>query len=239
MGGEVSSSNGNRTIRFADFELDAQSGELLRNGQPVRIQPQPLRVLRVLLERPGQTVSREELRLRVWGEATYVEFDQGLNYCIRQIRLALGDSAAKPIYIETAPRQGYRFVPQVMTPGALVEMTAGAAQGRTRAVAFGVLAAGLVIAGIWTYAARRPEIGSIAVLPLDNLSGDTSQEYFAEGMTDELITMLAKGSTLRVVSRTSVMAYRGARRPLTEIARSLGADAVLEGRLRAKAIAFI
>ena len=104
-------------IQFDDFEFDLQSGELLRNGEPVRIQPQPSRVLRLLLTHSGETVSREKLRDHIWGSATYVEFDQGLNYCIRQIRVALGDNAAKPSYIETLPKQGYRFLPKtVRTP---------------------------------------------------------------------------------------------------------------------------
>jgi DNA-binding winged helix-turn-helix (wHTH) protein len=106
--------NSEERIRFNDFELVPRSGALFRNGQPVRIQPQPLRVLKLLLDRSGQTVSREELRNHIWGGATYVEFDQGLNYCIRQIRIALGDNAVNPVYIETLPKQGYRFVSGVV-----------------------------------------------------------------------------------------------------------------------------
>ena len=105
------SSNGR--MRFGDFEYHRQSGRLLRQDRVVKIQPQPLRVLAVLLERAGEIVSREELRARVWDDSTFVEFDQGLSYCIRQIRLALHDAAAKPLYIETLPKQGYRFVAPV------------------------------------------------------------------------------------------------------------------------------
>ncbi len=104
-------------LQFGDFELDIRSGKLCRDGRPVKIQPQPLRVLSVLLERPGEIVSREQLRTRVWGASTFVEFDQGLNYCIRQIRLALGDEASEPIYIETLPKQGYRFIAPIAANG--------------------------------------------------------------------------------------------------------------------------
>jgi DNA-binding winged helix-turn-helix (wHTH) protein len=97
---------GNGRIRFGDFELDSQSGTLLRDGSPVKIQPQPLRVLCFLAEKPGEIVTRAELRARIWGDATYVEFDQGLNYSVRQVRLALGDGASEPLYIETLPKQG-------------------------------------------------------------------------------------------------------------------------------------
>ena len=102
------------------------SGKLFREGRPVKIQPQPLRVLGVLLERPGEIVSREQLRTPVWGDATFVEFDQGLNYCIRQIRLALRDGASEPLYIETLPKQGYRFIGSLGVnerPAGLVRVT--------------------------------------------------------------------------------------------------------------------
>ncbi len=99
---------GNPRFRFGEFEFDSVSLRLLREGRPVKIEPQPLRVLSVLLERSGEIVSREELRTRVWGEATFVEFDQSLHYCVRQIRIALREGAAKQRFLETLPKQGYR-----------------------------------------------------------------------------------------------------------------------------------
>ncbi|HTF45625.1 MAG TPA: winged helix-turn-helix domain-containing protein [Terriglobales bacterium] len=104
---------GNKRLRFGDFEFDSLSGRLFRKERPVKIQPQPLRVLAALVEKAGEIVSREHLRDRIWGDSTFVEFDQGLNYCIRQIRLALRDGTSKPLYIETLPKQGYRFIAQV------------------------------------------------------------------------------------------------------------------------------
>src|SRR5437867_876917 len=103
--------------RFGDFELNSSRGTLCRSGIPVKIPPQPLKLLLVLLERPGQLISREELQLRIWGEATFVEFDQGLNYCIRRIRVALEDDAVTPAYLETLPKQGYRFIAPVRKEG--------------------------------------------------------------------------------------------------------------------------
>src|SRR6185295_16931049 len=108
--------DGDVRLRFGDYEIDSRSGRLLREGRPVKIQPQPLRVLGILAERPGEIVSREQLRDRIWGDATFVEFDQGLNYCIRQIRIALRDEASEPVYIETLPKQGYRFIAPILTP---------------------------------------------------------------------------------------------------------------------------
>lgn len=242
--------NGNGQIHFKDFEFDPASGQLLREGTPVRIQPQPLRVLRFLMEHAGQTVSREQLRDHIWGAATHVEFDQGLNYCIRQIRRALGDSAANPRYLETLPKQGYRFLVDVVCPernGAAnvmpltlelptderpFEAPVSVVPAKTKH-AWGLAAAGLstllVTAAAWTYLARNPHIASLAVLPLNNLSGNPRQDYFADGMTDELITMLAKNSTLRIISHSSVMQYKNAHRSVREIANGLGVDGILEG----------
>src|SRR5882724_3535669 len=107
--------DGDVRLRFGDYELDSRAGRLLHGGRPVKIQPQPLRVLGILAERPGEIVSREQLRDRIWGDATFVEFDQGLNYCIRQIRIALRDEASEPVYIETLPKQGYRFIAPIVT----------------------------------------------------------------------------------------------------------------------------
>lgn len=119
--------NGKGRLQFGDFELDILSGKLCRDGRPVKIQPQPLKVLSVLLEQPGEIVSREHLRARIWGTSTFVEFDHGLNYCIRQIRLALGDGASEPIYIETLPKQGYRFIAPIASNGHVAEPVLAAA----------------------------------------------------------------------------------------------------------------
>ncbi len=115
--------NGNGCVRFGDYEFDSNSGRLLRKGRPVKIQPQPLRMLGILVRRPGEIVTREELHASVWDNATFVEFDQGLNYCIRQIRLALRDDASKPLYIETLPKQGYRFIAPIAANGCTSDST--------------------------------------------------------------------------------------------------------------------
>src|SRR5579875_1683078 len=118
--------NGNERLRFGDFEFDSQSGKLFRDGVLVKIHPQPLRVLQLLVERPGETISREQLRSHIWGGVTFVEFDQALNYCIRQIRIALSDNAVEPAYVETLPKQGYRFIAEVV--GGVKGATADAAR---------------------------------------------------------------------------------------------------------------
>lgn len=240
--------NGNGRLRFGDFELDLTSQTLLRDGQPVKLQPQPLRILGLLLERSGKIVSRDELRDHLWNGATFVEFDQGLNYCIRQIRLALGDNAAKPSYLETLPKQGYRFMAQVLHKngngptiepapsedaiehGPIIPDPQLKTKYRAWLIAIGCCAL-MALAAIWAYLAREPRMASLAVLPLNNFSGDPGQDYFADGMTDELTTMLAKNSKLRIVSATSAMQYKKAHHPLPYIAKDLGVDAILEGSI--------
>ncbi len=258
-------------VRFAAFEVDFRSCELFKYGIRIKLQDQPFQILAILLERPGEMVSREELRKRLWAEDTFVDFDAGLNAAIRRLRDALNDSADAPRYIETLPRHGYRFLAPIETvPGSKPEpiaatpaktqspngndLTTPALQGerildpnaavaqparlRLTWVSALAIAAGLVllttlVVSPWrlrlfsTHAASG--IHSLAVLPLQNLSGDPNQEYFADGMTDALITDLANISSLRVVSRTSAMHYKGSHQPLPEIARELKVDAVVEG----------
>jgi TolB-like protein/DNA-binding winged helix-turn-helix (wHTH) protein len=237
------------TVRFGLFELDLRTWQLTKKGVKIRLPQQSIQALSLLLERPGEIVTREELRQRLWPSDVFVDFDHGLNKSIQKLRDALGDSAGSPRFIETIPRIGYRFIGPANGATEIRELRSdtntplrqslasapqagGAGSRRSRwpliaaCIALGALAAGWLI--FWRLRASEP-IQTLAVLPLDNLSGDSSQEYFADGMTDELITMLAKDSTLRIVSRTSVMQYRRARRPLPEIARALHADAILEG----------
>jgi TolB-like protein/DNA-binding winged helix-turn-helix (wHTH) protein/Flp pilus assembly protein TadD len=246
------SGNGDRCLRFGNYELDSGSGKLTCNGQPVKIQPQPLRVLGVLVEHQGGIVSREQFRDRIWGDATFVEFDQGLNYCIRQIRLALGDDASKPAYVETLPKQGYRFIASVTGPepeeaGLLIEkapieetttIEPGGDVGSPRwrwklAFAILVLAPIIGVTGwrIWPQAGSH-HIRSIAVLPLRNISQDPDQQYFADGMTEVLTTGLAQLSQLTVIAKTSVMHYQGTQKSTPQIAKELNVDAVVEGSVQ-------
>ena len=252
----------NSVIRFGTFEVSFQSGEVRKAGLRIRVQQQPMKLLEILLEYPGEVVTREELRRRVWPKESFGDFDQALNISIGKLRSALGDSAENPRFIETLPKRGYRFiadvsvvgdnehkrgpesaaspppatgsVTQVQDPGLAISRTRPKGRSWTTLLVIpaSVLVLSLVILAVSLFRSRvRPPTGirSLAVLPLDNLSGDASQNYFADGMTDELITDLAQISALRVISRTSVMAYKGARKPLPQIARELNVDAMVEG----------
>ena len=249
--------------RFGPYELDVRSGEVRKFGVRVKLGEQPLRILIQLMERPGELVTREELRDRLWSHDTFVDFDHSLNSAVQRLRESLSDTADKARWIETVPRRGYRFVgsvewskPNGSAPAKVSTISstnnnepaehsapvlpapsiARSLFSGWRLVA-GVLVLFLASAAILrivrsnhTFTPAAP-IRSLAVLPLENLSGDPSQEYFADGMTDELITALAKNHALRIVSRTSAMQFKGVRRPVRDIARELGVDGILEGSI--------
>ena len=249
-------------LRFGIFEADLRTGELRKRGVRVRLQEQPFHVLAVLLARPGELVTRDELRGGLWSVDTFVDFEHGLNKAINKIREALGDSAESPRFVETVPRRGYRFIADVAVvdvesappdtdasstgadpltpddrePSEIAERTIPP-RGRRWQQTLTITGCGLALASVilvgWLLQSRGPSptIRSLAVLPLENLSGDASQEYFADGMTDQLIATLGQISALRVISRTSVMGYKGARKPLPQIARELNVDAVIEGSI--------
>ena len=171
--------------------MDELAGELRKDGVKIRLQEQPFQILQILLERPGEVVTREDLRKRVWPSDTFVDFDHGINNAIKRLREALGDIAETPRYVETLPRRGYRFV--------------GKSERDTA------------------------KMRSLAVLPLEDLSHDLEREYFADGLTEALITILAKIGDLRVISRTSAMQYKGVHKNVREIARELDVDTIVEG----------
>lgn len=245
-----------RITRFATFEVDLQTRELRKSGLKLKLQGQPFEVLAMLLEKPGELVGREQLRERLWPTDTFVDFDHGVNTAINRLREALGDSADNPRFIETLPRRGYRFIAPVelSPPPAQAAATvssrvpegqpapaeaAGGTPGKQKNFLW--ILAGVVLVGFLLVASAgdlrhrlfggqpRTPIQSIAVLPLANLSNDANQDYFADGMTEALTTDLGKISALRVISRTSVMRYKGTKKPLPEIARELQVDALVEG----------
>jgi TolB-like protein/DNA-binding winged helix-turn-helix (wHTH) protein/Tfp pilus assembly protein PilF len=248
--------------RFGLFEADLSNRELRKHGIRVRLQEKPFQALIELLHRPGEVVTREELRQCLWSPDTFVDFDEGVNTAVKRLRIALGDSSASPIYIETVSRYGYRFIAPVTSVAAydkpvsktspeivLVEPT-------PRTIAFerqkpsihqfllwlSVVCGLLVILAvaryqIWRHRANLPSgtIQAIAVLPLENLSADPSQEVFADGITDEITTDLAKLAGPKVTSRTSALQYKGTHKTIPEIARDLNVGAIVEGSVERSA----
>ncbi|HXU35296.1 MAG TPA: winged helix-turn-helix domain-containing protein [Blastocatellia bacterium] len=264
----ISSDNG--LIRFGEFELEPRSGELRKAGVPVKLQPQPLRVLVLLASNPGELVTREEIQQAIWEGVTFVDFEHGLNFCIKQIRAALGDNAQAPRFIETLPRRGYRFIAavdqnsretsQIVAASVLGDSTTaptletgisieeqpvaqlGSSGARSRVARAAVLViALLLIAGgyaAWKLLAKSPlpSRGKVmlGVMPFENLSADPEQEYFSDGMTEELIAQLGslQPSKLGVIARTSAMTYKRGNRDIGQIGSELKVDYVLEGSVR-------
>lgn len=259
--------------RFGVFEVNLQARELRKHGTRVRLTGHAFEILALLLERPGEIVTREQLRARLWPADTFVDFEHGLNTAVKKLRAALGDSPENSRYIETVPRHGYRFVAPVDTAGqqAITQTNVGADATRRLVSDFAqgsgetapsrlsislvgkfVLAALVLIsvALVLNVAKTRERLlallqpsieparttslttnssRSIAVLPLENLSGDREQDYFVEGMTDELTTDLAQFQGLRVISRTSAMHYKGINKTAQQIGKELGVDTLIEG----------
>jgi TolB-like protein/DNA-binding winged helix-turn-helix (wHTH) protein/Tfp pilus assembly protein PilF len=260
-----------RIVRFGVFEVDLKACELRKHGFRIKLAEQPFQVLAFLLERPGEIVTREELRDRLWPGDTFVDFDHGLNNAVMRVREVLLDSSEHPRYVETVPRRGYRFVAPVEETSvpppvpATIELEGGSTSPPSSAsnpalahtisehpswstivprwftsrlaAAIAVVVVGLAALLVFTIHARNVATNqanatrstSLVVLPLENLSGDKDQDYFADGMTDELIANLAKIRSLHVISRSTAMTYKGTRKPLSEIARELNVDAVVEG----------
>ena len=255
-------------IRFDAFELELKSGELRRAGALVKLQPQPFKVLTFLATHAGQVVTREEIQREIWGDETFVDYEQGVNFCIKQIRIALSDNAQAPRFIETLPRRGYRFIPPVeksLPANGCVTTNVTAAsdntvipptndvsaipatsvpQTRRRALVIASLAvvAMLLLAGyiIWHREKKvSPPAGKImlAVLPFENLSGDSEQDYFSDGLTEEMITQLGRlqPQRLGVIARTSAVIFKKSNKDIAHIGRELGAAYILEGSVRREA----
>jgi TolB-like protein/DNA-binding winged helix-turn-helix (wHTH) protein len=230
-------------VRFGEFEANLRSRELRRNGVRVRIPDQSFEVLLMLLDKPGELVTREEVRNRLWSSETFVDFDHGLNNAVKRLRDALEDSAETPRFIETLPRRGYRFSgaidPPTRQPVSAVQNVDPRSRAPILIVAALVL---LVLASVglrWfrrssTTLAQAPHPTMLAVLPFQNLSGDTSQDYFSDGLTEEMISQLGElsGDHFGVIARTSSMMYKNTTKDIGQIGQELGVDYLLENSVR-------
>jgi TolB-like protein/DNA-binding winged helix-turn-helix (wHTH) protein/Tfp pilus assembly protein PilF len=253
--------------RFGPYELHPGTREIYKLGTKLKLRPQPFQVLKLLAEHPGDIVTREELRELLWSAETFVDFEQGLNTAVKELRALLNDSAENPRYIETVPKLGYRIIVpveavslkepsqppvQVESPSAEIvssEKTVGRRIWQMPAFLRWTAVAGIAVvllagmAGYWQWSRKRvnaqPAGGKLmlAVVPFENLTGDAGQDYFSDGLTEEMIGQLGRlePEQLRVIARTSVMHYKHSQAPLEQIGRELGVQYVLEGSVRREA----
>lgn len=242
-----------RVIRFSEFTLDCDRFELLRSGLPVKLEKIPMELLILLVEKDGHLVTRQQIIERLWGNEVFVDTEHGINTAVRKLRQALGDDPERSRFVQTVTGKGYRFIAEqngnapateARKKTSETEAQTGAAKRRI----FWPIVMGLVTVSALFAGALRLNTGglrdrifsvspghqirTIAVLPLANLSGDPALDYFSDGMTDELITMLAKNTSLRVISRTSAMQYKSVNRRMRDIARDLGVDGIVEGSVK-------
>jgi TolB-like protein/DNA-binding winged helix-turn-helix (wHTH) protein/Tfp pilus assembly protein PilF len=248
-------------FRFGVFEMDPRAGELRRQGRKIKLQKKSLQLLLLLIERAGEVVLRDELRAGLWPADTFVDFDANIKTVLNRLRQSLGDSAENPVFIETIPKSGWRFIapvtkvehagvsPPVNVEGDIIDSSSSKEDisshpltgwWRVAAVSALLLVAVLIAFSTFVWRTRKHSPSPsraliLLVLPFDNLSGDPTQDFFSDGVTDEMITVLGEHvpQKLSVIARTSAMQYRGTRKPLAQIARELGgADYVLEGSVR-------
>lgn len=242
-------------FHFGEFTLDQSSYRLSRGTRSLRLEKLPMELLLLLVERSGELVSRDEIRARLWGEEVFLDVDHSINTAVRKVRAVLRDDPDHPRFLETVVGKGYRFAapvtsangdpiaqPQALSPPAPALPPLPSAKPRFPMSLRVLLAgAGLLMVLIAAWMLRRApatanvvnhsRIASLAVLPLENLSGDPAQQYLADGMTEELIGRLSSIHGLRVISRTSVMRFKNTRLSLPEIARVLHVDALVEGSI--------
>lgn len=230
-------------FRFGLFEFDAASLELRREGVLVRLQSQPAQVLAILIKHADEIVSRDDLRQAVWGDKTFVDFEAGLNFCISQLRSALHDDSARPVYIRTMPKSGYQFIAPVQRVSALRPDQPKIENARRwtfagRKTALALTLAALAVLAFLGYRFRPVQSASrapiLAVLRFDNETADPRLTQFSDALTDNVVEQLTSQSRggYRVIGNAQILRLPREQRDLKAIASSLHAGYVVLGQVQ-------
>jgi DNA-binding winged helix-turn-helix (wHTH) protein/TolB-like protein len=218
-------------LLFGKFEFDSETGELWQGTTAIRLQPQPARVLALLMARPGELVTREALQQHVWGNDTVVDFEQGLNWCVRRLREVLDDLPSEPRFIQTVPRRGYRFVADVKELAPLKKRPLTASWWKRRGIAFA--ACSILLIGITSgiTVSRRQRNVTVLVLPFDNLSIEKGGPPYEDIASAELTSGLARRNPTRlsVIDPMTARKFKNTKECIIKIGNQLGADYVLLG----------
>jgi DNA-binding winged helix-turn-helix (wHTH) protein/TolB-like protein len=229
-------------VRFGPFAFTPGSGELLKHGVPVRLQPQPARVLATLVGRRGEVVAREELRQQIWPTGTFVDFERGLNFAVAHVRAALGDSADAPVYIETLPKRGYRFIAPIASEPAVEAAPVAPMDPPSRprrpsavALAAAALAVATLVGGLWWFQPSAARAVRVAVVPFDNETGQDAFDRVAVAIADQTVARLATRDRLprlSVVGNSAVLRRPRAFRDIKEIGRGVDAEYVVLAQMK-------
>jgi len=228
-------------FRFGIFDFDPETRELRRHGSAVRLQAQPSQALSVLLANAGQVVTRETLQREVWGGETFVDFDRGLNFCIAQIRTALGDSAESPRFIKTLPKRGYQFIAPVDVdePPPAEKAPTPAPAFRVSPVVLSIVAVAVAAGLLVWFQASKPGTKSVApatvaVMHFDNETGSSAADQLTGGLTDAVVVELADsaGGRYSVIGNAAILRAPRSQRDLIAVGSSLGASYVVLGQVQ-------
>jgi TolB-like protein/DNA-binding winged helix-turn-helix (wHTH) protein len=221
-------------LRFDTFEFDPGTGELWSAGGPIPLQRRPARLLHLLLERPGDVISREEIRAALWGEDVHVDFDRSLNFCVAKLRAALGDDAARPRYVETLPTRGYRFVGALASPPEALAASRPARPRRRMWLAFAVAAGVAAVAVLAVPRVYRALAGppKVVVVPFHNETGSPELDRVAKGVSDATVVKLAASRGLEVIGNASGLVFSFRPPDMRAMGQSLGAQYLVLGQMK-------
>ncbi len=220
-----------KSFTVGNWTVEVSLDRILRDGESINLRPQVMELLAHLAQQPGEVVSADELREALWPQR--IVTDASIYTCVAELRRALDSDPARKAYVETIPKRGYRLVAPVTTAATARPADPGRSVRPWRLVGYVAMFAAAAVLATWSFGRiYAPALTSVALLPFVNMSGDASQEFFADGLTEEILNSLARHPDLRVTARTSAFYFKNRNIPVPDIARELMVENVVEGSIR-------